>query len=202
MKVVNFLLILLVGSLLLLPLGVNAQDNILQNPSFEDSEHLNYWVNDGTATFIWVEKWHPKEGKWSFGVGNDLDWAQGNAWGRCIQVLKNPDNPDELYPVTEGEVLNFSMYLKGENGYKGEASLKIEFFDYNREDGFLRDPIKTLQSNIYKGEPKWTWIKLNVSGTVPKGTVSIMVSGVSEKMAKGSKYIWFDDGYVSIATPQ
>lgn len=175
-----------------------AESKILQNPGFENEDRLRYWATDGNATFVWIEQWQPAEGKWSFGVGNDLDWAKESSWGRCIQVLRNPSDPSKLYPISEGNVIQFTMKMMGEDGYAGKASLKVEFFSYDRREGFSAAPLSSFQSKIYTD--RFSWIKATVRGIAPKGTVSAAVSCVSENMSKGSKYIWFDDGGVSIST--
>lgn len=173
-----------------------AEKNLLQNPGFENDQRLDKWATDGKATFIWTETWHPRSGAWAFGVGNDLDWAQDNNRGQCFQVLCDPANPDKLYPVVEGDVVNFSVYVMGEEGHGGQASLKIEFFGYDRLKGLSEPPLAFCQSKIETGAFDWKEVK--VSGAVPKGTVSVAVSCLSENMPKGSKYVWFDDGLVAI----
>ena len=194
--------ILLAAVFFIAPAIAIADENILQNASFDNEEHMQYWASDGNAVFIWTETWHPREGSWSFGVGNDLDWAKSNKWGRCLQVLRDTDNPNEIYSVSEGEVINFSMYVMAEEGYEGKASLKLEFFGYDRREGFSGEPLASYQSKIYKSNPEWKWTKLTVRGSAPEGTVSVAVSGISDNMSKGSKYIWFDDGYAASVIPQ
>lgn len=183
--------------LLSFPAFAEPGKNTLRNASFESEQHLDYWISDGNATFAWVEQWRPAEGKWAFGVGNDLDWAKESGWGRCIQVLRNPSDPSKLYPIAEGNVIQFAMKVMGEDGYTGKASLKLEFFGYDRREGFSAAPLASFQSKIYTD--KFSWIKVTVRGIAPKGTVSAAVSCVSENMPKGSKYVWFDDGGVNIS---
>lgn len=175
-----------------------AESKVLQNPSFENEDHLKCWATDGNATFVWVEQWQPVEGKWSFGVGNDLEWGQKGAWGRCLQVLLDPNNSNKLYPISEGNAIQFAVKMMGEDGYAGKASLKIEFFAYDRRQGFSAPPLASFQSKIYTD--RFDWIKVAVRGIAPKGTVSVAVSCISEDMPKGSKYVWFDDGAVNIST--
>lgn len=182
---------------------VDAEENLLLNPSFEEGEHIDYWINDGSPTFNWVSDWHSQEGKWGFGVGNDADWAKGSAWGGCFQVVCDPEDPDELYPVNPEEKFTFKMWIKGEENYGGKASLKLEFFDYDRRLGITGDPIASLQSKIYTGS--FDWCQETVSGVAPEGTVSIVVSGVSEDMPigpMGGSFIWFDNAGLTVTSAQ
>jgi hypothetical protein len=181
---------------LLVPAPAKAGEDILRNAGFEDEERLACWMAGGSATFIWVEPWRQKEGKWAFGVGNDLDWAQDDAWGYCLQVLSDPKDPDKLYPVRAGDVIEFLIYAMGETGYKGAASLRLEFFDYDRRDGLFGPPLESFQSKMHMGSFEWS--KITVSGPVPDGAVSAAVSCISDKMPKASKYVWFDDGRVNV----
>lgn len=181
---------------LLVSAPAKAGEDVLRNAGFENEEHLNYWMADGSATFIWAEQWQQKKGKWAFGVGNDLEWAQDDAWGYCLQVLSDPKDPNKLYPVHAGDVVEFSIYAMGEKGYEGNASLKLEFFNYDRRKGLSEPPLKSFQSKIYTGNFEWN--KMTVSGAVPDGTVSVAVSCISDKMPKTSKYVWFDDGRVNV----
>ncbi len=176
-----------------------AQKNLLLNPGFEKGDHIDYWINDGTATFNWVADWHPQEGKWSFGVGNDLEWAKDDAWGCAFQVLCDPDNPDSLYPVILGEKFTFEMWIKGEENYKGKASLKLEFFGYDRRLGLSDEPLASFQSESHTGQ--FDWLQEIVKGTAPKDTVSVVVSCLSENMPIGSaggSYVWFDGASVTV----
>lgn len=201
MKVINILLIM---SLFLIPAFANAvekklEKDILLNPGFENEQQVDYWATDGNVTFIWTETWRPHSGNWAFGIGNDLDWAQDKNWGRCLQVLCDPVEHAKLFSVREGEIINFSMFIMAEDGYNGKASLKLEFFGYDRRNGFSNAPLAFYQSKSYTSGFDWT--KIKVSGAAPKGTVSVAVSCLSDNMAKGSKYVWFDDGSVTKAVP-
>ena len=170
------------------------------NSDFEKGEtHLAFWEVEGDAAVIWVLPWHSYQTPRSFGVGNDLDWARENTWGRCFQTLRNPDNPEDLYPVTPGEIFTFKMWMMIEEGYKGKAFLRIDFFDYDRRMGFLGKPIASFQSKIHATrEVAWKWYKESVKATAPAGAVSVVVSCVSEDMDKGSKYVFFDSGVVIV----
>ena len=171
--------------------------NILLNSDFEEGmAHLAFWEVEGGATVIWTLPWHTYRTPWSFGVGNDLDWAQDNAYGRCFQVLRNPENSEELYPVTPGEIFTFKMWMMTEEGYRGKAFLRIEFFDYDRRMGFFGKPLASFQSKIHTGEVTWKWFEESVRATAPEGAVSVVVSCVSEDMERGSKYVFFDSGVV------
>ncbi len=130
-------------------------------------------------------------------MGNDLEYAQDGAWGRCFQVICDPKNPDNLYQVTPGETFTFKMWIKGEENYKGKASLKLEFFGYDRRLGFTDEPLASFQGKVHTGQ--FDWLQEAVSGIAPKDTVSIVVSGVSEDMPKSPKssYVWFDNASVT-----
>jgi hypothetical protein len=195
MKVIS---VLLVASFLMVSMLAHAaKKNLLQNPGFENEQHLDRWATDGNATFIWTETWHPHGDSWAFGAGNDLEWAQDAAGARCLQVLCDPTQLDKLHPVAEGDVVNFSMYVMAEEGYSGQASLKIEFFGYDRRKGFSDPPLAFFQSKTETGG--FEWKEMRVSGAAPKGTVSAAVSCLSDNMTKGCKYVWFDDGSVALA---
>ena len=180
----------------------SAEGNLLLNPSFEEGGHIDSWINDGDAGVIWVFDWQHQEGKWAFGIGNDLEYSKDGAWGRCLQVVCDSKNPDNLYKVTPGETFTFKMWIKGEENYKGKASLKLEFFGYDRRLGFTDDPLASFQSKIHTGQ--FVWVQETVSGVVPKDAVSIAISGVSENIPKSMKnsYVWFDDASLTVSPAQ
>ena len=171
--------------------------NLLLNPSFEDEDHIKYWKNYGNVTFNWTTDWHHSgEGKWSFGVGNDADWAKDNAEGGCYQILRDPKRDNRLLKVKPGQILVFKMKVKIEVGYTGKASLKVEFYDYDVRKGFSAGPLKTYQS--VKLSEVVEWEEIIVKAKAPKKTVSVVVRGCSEEMSKGSKFVFFDEGLVII----
>ncbi|MCK4947981.1 MAG: hypothetical protein KAS46_06375 [Candidatus Aureabacteria bacterium] len=182
---------------------VDAEENLLLNPSFEEGEHIDYWINDGAATYNWVADWNSQEGSWGFGVGNDSDWAKDNVWAGCFQVVCDPDDSDNLYPVSPEENFTFKMWFKGEENYSGKAGLKLEFFDYDRRLGLTGDPIASFESKTYTGS--FDWCQETVSGVAPEDTVSIVVSGVSEDMPigpQGGSFIWFDNASLTATSAQ
>jgi hypothetical protein len=90
------------------------------------------------------------------------------------------------------------MWIKGEENYKGKASLKLEFFDYDRRLGFTEEPLAVFQSKAHTG--KFAWLQDTVRGVAPKGTVSVAVSFVSEEMSigPGTSFVWFDNASVTV----
>ena len=89
-----------------------------------------------------------------------------------------------------GETFIFKMWIKGEDNYAGKASLKLEFFGYDRRFGLADDPLASFQSKVYTGQ--FEWLCETVSGTAPEGTVCV----VSEDMPigpAGGSFAWFDE---------
>jgi len=171
--------------------------NLLLNPSFEDEDHMKYWKNYGNVTFNWTTDWHHSgEGKWSFGVGNDADWAKDNAEGGCYQILRDPKRDNRLLKVKPGQILVFKMRVRIEAGYAGKASLKVEFYDYDVRKGFSAGPLKTYQG--VKLSEVVEWEEIIVKAKVPEKTISVVVRGCSEEMSKGSKFVFFDEGSVVV----
>ncbi|MCK4797689.1 MAG: hypothetical protein KAT05_09920 [Spirochaetes bacterium] len=173
--------------------------NLLLNSSFEDEDPMKYWKNYGDASFNWTTDWHHyDDGKWSFGVGNDTDWAQDNMEGGYFQIIRKIKAPDKLFEAKSGKVLIFKMKVKIEADYAGKASLKLEFYDYDVRKGFMSDPLKSYQSEILSEQTEDEWKELTVQGKAPNNAVSLVVRGCSEEMALGSKFIFFDEGYLSV----
>lgn len=203
MKRICFLIFLL---LLMVLFGVKSTiaqkqnlENLLLNPSFEEGEnHFVYWNRGGTATYIFTEPWHAYHGDWSFGIGNNLEWTSEDSWGSAFQVLLDPEDPQNLYLVIPGDKFTFEMWMMIEENYNGKSSLKIDFFAYDRRLGLKGEPLASFQSKIHTGVIIKRWFKETVEGTAPEGTVSVVVSCLSEDMGEGSKYVFFDAGVVTI----
>ncbi|MCK5655609.1 MAG: hypothetical protein KAI03_04915 [Candidatus Aureabacteria bacterium] len=200
MKKLCFLLCsLFLINLFNIELTIAQEDNLLLNPSFEDGENrFDPWTAEGIATYIWTQPWHAYKGNWAFSIGNDLEWAYDGSWGCIFQVLVDPGNPQNLFPVIQGDTFTFEMRMMIEKGYKGKAGLKIEFFDYDRRLGFKGKPLDSFRSAICKEKNIGQWLRYRVKGLVPEGTVSVTVFCMSEDMPKGSKYVFFDAGVVTI----
>ncbi len=169
------------------------KDNLLLNPSFED---IKYWEQGGNVNFCHaVERSDCYDGDMAFGIKHDVSHGY-DLWGVCYQVLRDPDNPDALYPVKPGDIFTFKMWVKLEKGYNGYASLKLEFFRHDRRKGFLGGPLTLYQSDIIMGSCDWT--EISVSGEAPEGTVSVVVVCVSEGMKRECKFALFDKGSVTV----
>ena len=178
---------------------LSEESNILRNPGFEEGDsHLDYWRMGGNATFVGVQSWQPYEGKWSLGIGNDLSGAHEGSGGCVFQVLLDKKDSANLFPVSPGQTFSFEMWMKTEDKYRGKASLKIEFFDYDRRLRLKKEPIAVFESKVHTGEIAGKWIKESVTGVAPPGTVSISVSCLSEDMDAGSRYVFFDAGIVKV----
>ncbi len=199
MKKTYFIMLIILG-ILCNAKFINAEEqNMLRNPSFEEGgNHLDYWRTEGNATFVGAQSWHPYKDAWSLGIGNDFTWASKGNWGHVFQVLLDPKDPTNLYRVFPGQIFSFEMWMMTEENYRGKASLKIEFFDYDRRVGLRGEPVAFFQSKIHTGEIIGKWIKENITGTVPQGTVSVIISCLSEDMDVGSRYVFFDSGVVTV----
>ncbi len=181
-----------------------AQTNILQNYSFETNDgqwwgEATYWEKGGippSPSFKGPTTIIAHQGTWSFSFGND--GGPADAVGHCLQVLRDPNNPDNLYPVSVGDMFTFSAWIQSEANYAGEALIKIEFYDYDIQGGFAGIPIACFQSDAHTGQ--FNWFKEIVSGTTPEGTVSVAVVCSSEGMqtGEGSSIVNFDEGVVSV----
>ena len=99
-----------------------AQTNILQNHSFENNEgwggKADGWKSGGNASAkgITIEV-NAYQGVWAFNMGNDC--APDDVGAYTFQVLLDPDNPDDLYPVTSGDRVVFTTRIMGEENYRG-----------------------------------------------------------------------------------
>ncbi|MCK5655296.1 MAG: discoidin domain-containing protein [Candidatus Aureabacteria bacterium] len=179
------------------------EENLLLNISFEDNTgwggDADYWGKGGNNSFRGTIQANAHDGSWAFNIGNDGGLA--DAGGYCLQILRDPDNPDNPFPVDPGEIFTFTMWMQGEANYTGNALLKIEFYDYNRSGGYIRAPIETFTSTAHTGE--FAYFPEAVVGAAPENTVSIAVVCSSEAMQTGSGYsaVNFDDGRVLIQAP-
>ena len=77
------------------------QANLLLNAGFEDNTgewwgDIDYWEKDGNTDWLGSVTANSYEGDWSFSIGNDYGESKASAY--CLQVLCNPNNPDNLYP--------------------------------------------------------------------------------------------------------
>ena len=169
-----------------------SQENLLQNPTFADNTgtwgNAAYWEKGGNAKNIGTI------GS-SFRVDNYYGNSYGPGAGYCAQILLNPGNPANLYPVVPGNVFTFSTNMSKGFDYKGEAMIKIEFYDYDRRVGKFGDPIANYKSTTryYNGGG---WGNQQVKGTIPEGTVSVAVVCLSQNMDMSS---YINDGYVSFS---
>ena len=187
-------------TLISLPSPAAAQTNILQNYSFEDNTGWGgeavLWETGGNTSVRGTVEANSCQGDWAFNIGNDFGPEDAGAY--TLQVLLDPDDPGNLYPVTHGDRVIFTMWMTGETNYTGNALLKIEFFDYDRQGGYKGAPIQTVTSTIHTGE--FGYLQEIVTGIIPDGTISIAVVCSSEAMVVGSGYsaVNFDDGAVTV----
>ena len=153
---------------------------ILKNFSFEKGAES--WGKFGNAKDIEPHDWHPYEGKWSYGIGNDN--GPKKAYGEIYQEIRMPGT------IKEKDLFIFKMWLKSEDNYTGKASLKLVFL---ASDNKL---LKSYQSKSLSG--KFTWTKLLVSGEAPKGTKKVVIKCTSRDMTSGSgcSFVWFDNANI------
>ncbi|MCK5306450.1 MAG: hypothetical protein KAJ66_04885, partial [Candidatus Omnitrophica bacterium] len=182
---------------------VVVEKNLLLNFSFEDNTgwggDADYWEKGGNTAYKGVIEANAHQGTWAFNIGNDYGPSGANSY--TLQILRDPANSSNLYPVTPGEIISFNMWMTGEASYTGNALLKIEFYDYDRNGGYIRAPIETFTSTAHTGE--FAYLPETVVGVAPGGTVSIAVVCSSEAMQTGSGYsaVNFDDGCVLVQAP-
>ncbi|MCK5306446.1 MAG: hypothetical protein KAJ66_04865 [Candidatus Omnitrophica bacterium] len=188
---------------LLFSLSVQAAggENLLLNPDFEDNggewwSDAAYWEKGGNVSWVGVTTVNSHSQEWSFSVGNDH--GPGNASGCCLQVLRDPGNSTKLYPVSQGDVFTFSMWMAGEENHTGSAAVKIEFYGYDRRDGDSGPPLKSFSSAVHKG--KLSYFKETVTAEAPGETVSVAVVCLSEdnETGSGGSLVNFDDGEVVV----
>ncbi len=183
---------------------VIVSKNLLLNLSFEDNDgqwlgEADYWEKGGITATIGTIPVNAHQGAWAFNIGND--GGPVNASGYCLQVLRDPVNSDNLYPIALGEVVTFNMWMMGETSYLGNAILKVEFYGYDRRDGYQGAPLQTATSASHTGS--FPYLKETVTGTAPAGTVSVAVICSSEGMPSGSGFsaVNFDDGRAIVQSP-
>ena len=108
------LLIALTG----LPLAKAQSSNLLRNSSFEE-EGPQYWGVTGTALRLERGNWHPRTGRWSFGIGNDE--GPEDAGGEVSQEVDLPGT------AAVGRKCFFSTWLMTEAKHTGSFVMKLEF---------------------------------------------------------------------------
>ena len=168
-----------------------AETNLLQNYSFESNSGWwscpDWWSTDKNANAAGITTGgdNPYDGSWVFSVANDWGGGPSDAWGYAAQVITPTLNT--------GDTVTYKMHIKTENGYTGEAKLKIEFL--NSSDAVLASAV----SQSYGNNTAWTLAM--AEGTVPSGAVKIKAYCLSEHMGTGSKAAHFDDGSVVIYQP-
>ena len=176
-------------------------ENLLLNSDFEENggewwSDAACWERGGSASWIGATTVNSHSEKWSFSVGND--YGPESAYGYCLQILCDPNNSAELYPVRQGDNFTFSMWVTGEENYSGNALVKINFYDYDRRNGDLGRPLKSFSSAVQK--EKFSYLKETVTAEAPRETVSIAVICLSEDIASGSggSLVNFDNGKVIV----
>ena len=178
--------------------SASEDSGFLEHPGFESSKSMKSWMVDGNAAILGVssEQKHGR-GKYSFKIGNAKEESPNDAWAACYQTAIVPNNSEAFYPVKAGETFVFEAWVKGDEGYDGLASIKLEFFAHDRRTGYGSGPIRTVQcdeSISYAGD----WKKLSVTAQAPDGAVSVVAVLINEKMIMGSEGVYFDNCSLSV----
>ena len=153
--------------------------NLLLNSGFE-VEGPASWGVTGTALRLERGNWHPRTGRWAFGIGNDE--GTPDAYGEIAQEVPLPEG------VAVGRKCFFSIWMMKEANYSGVFSLKLAFLS---EDGQTLREISRPAGTPVRQE----WQMARVFSVVPAGArrVRVACSGERMKSGTGQSFVWIDD---------
>jgi hypothetical protein len=165
--------------------SANAENsNLLRNSSFE-AEGSPDWGVTGTVLRVEAKNWHPRTGRWSFGIGNDEGPWDG--WGGISQEVDLPA------PALEGQRCYLSVWLMAEAQYTGIFVMSLEFLGADGQQ--LRNV-----SRPTGGALKERWQMARIMGVMPAGATRVRVVFASQHMRSGTgqSYVWIDDASLKI----
>ena len=140
---------------------VFAGENLLRNPGFSEGigasspagySDARYWEAIPYRTTNSMGRYYHNY-NWKYCFNLYVYHSVCPSGGGCFQVITNPANPDDLYPLVPGDVFSFSTLsycktsLSQPSNYTGKALVKIEFYDYDRREGNLGEPLVSFQSS-------------------------------------------------------
>jgi hypothetical protein len=165
------------------PAADAQSSNLLRNHSFE-ADGLESWAVTGTALRLERGDWHPRTGRWSFGIGND--GGPRDAYGRIFQDA-------ELTGATAGRKCFLTIWLMMEANYTGTFSMKLEFLGPDGKT--LREFSRPAGGSVGQG-----WELARVAGIVPAGAARVRASCAGEHMKSGTgqSFVWMDDASLSV----
>jgi hypothetical protein len=158
--------------------------NLLRNSGFED-EGAPWWGVTGTALRVERANWHPRTGRWSFGIGNDE--GPRDASGGIAQEV------DLSGMAAAGRKCYFSAWLMMEDKHTGTPVMKLEFLG---EDGRTLSEVARPTGSAMKG----TWQLVRIFGVVPVEATRVRAVCLSQHMKSGTgqSFVWLDDTALTV----
>ena len=161
-----------------------ASSNLLLNSSFEE-DGLKCWGVTGTALRLERGNWHPRTGRWAFGIGNDE--GMPDADGAITQEVAVPEG------VKVGQKCFFSVWMMKEANFSGVFALKLEFLGEGGQT--LREVSRPAGTPV-----RQEWQMARVFGVLPSGVRRIRVACTCEGMKSGTgqSFVWIDDAALTV----